>query len=204
METATAGAATPVAGDAAEQSTGSKTIADLLPLAAERHADLRAVTYKDPSGQWVSKTYREVGETVKSLSLGLIDLGIVKGDKVSILANTRPEWTYVDYAALTAGATVVPIYQTNSPEECQYVMENSDAKAVIVEDEEQMEKVRAARSSSEMASSLVPSMRITCSSLGSWSRTALTFFICSSSSTITAFASEFSITYWHSSGEFVW
>ena len=55
------------------------------------------------------------------------------------------EWTYADFAALSAGATVVPIYQTNSPEECQYVLENSDAKVVIVEDDEQLEKIRAVR-----------------------------------------------------------
>ncbi len=82
---------------------------------------------------------------MRSLSLGLIDLGVAKGDKVSILGNTRPEWTYFDYAALSAGAVVVPIYQTNSPEECQYVLENSDAKIVVVEDDEQMEKIRAVR-----------------------------------------------------------
>ena len=93
---------------------------------------------------WATRTFTEVGEIVDArLSLGLIDLGIEKGDKVSILANTRPEWTYFDFAALTAGATVVPIYQTNSPEECQYVLENSDAKAVIVEDAEQLDKIRA-------------------------------------------------------------
>jgi long-chain acyl-CoA synthetase len=137
METATV---TPT-GTAAESSTGSKTIADLAPLAAQRHGDLQAVTYKDESGQWVSKTYAEVGEIVRQLALGLIELGIEKGDKVSILANTRPEWTYFDFAALSVGATVVPIYQTNSPDECQYVIENSDAKAVIVEDDEQLAKI---------------------------------------------------------------
>ena len=137
METVTASAP----GAAAESSTQSKTIADLAPLAAERHGDLKAVTYKDSSGQWISKTYREVGEIVKQLALGLIELGIEKGDKVSILANTRPEWTYFDFAALSVGATVVPIYQTNSPEECQYVLENSDAKAVIVENDEQFAKI---------------------------------------------------------------
>ncbi len=137
METATVAAT----GSAAESGTNSKTCADLMPLAAERHADLPAVTYKDSSGQWVSKTYREVGEIVRQLALGLIELGIEKGDKVSILANTRPEWTYFDFAALSVGATVVPIYQTNSPEECQYVIENSDAKAVVVEDSEQLAKV---------------------------------------------------------------
>ncbi len=130
---------------ATDVATGSETLADLFPLAVRKHGPKRAVMYKDASGQWVTKTYAEVGEIVKSLSLGLMDLGIEKGDKVSILANTRPEWTYFDFAALSAGATVVPIYQTNSPEECQYVLENSDAVAVIVEDAEQLEKVRQVR-----------------------------------------------------------
>src|SRR5215216_2962481 len=133
METATVAAS----GSAAESSTHSKTCADLAPLAA--------VTSKDAAGEWVSKSYREVGDIVRRLALGLIELGIEKGDKVSILANTRPEWTYFDFAALTAGATVVPIYQTNSPDECQYVLENSDAKAVIVEDAEQLTKIREVR-----------------------------------------------------------
>ena len=127
METATV-AAPRAASDAA---TGSKTIADLFPLAVRKHASHRAVIYRDEdAGEWVSKTYEEVGEIVAPLSLGLIDLGVEKGDKVAILANTRPEWTYFDFAALSAGATVVPIYQTNSPEECQYVLENSDARVV--------------------------------------------------------------------------
>ena len=107
-------------------------------------AGAEAMRFKEGDA-WVSRSFAEVGETVRALSLGLIDLGVGKGDKVSILANTRPEWTYADFAALSAGATVVPIYQTNSPEECQYVLENSDAKVVVVEDDEQMEKIRAVR-----------------------------------------------------------
>ncbi len=63
---------------------------------------------------------------------------------------------------------------------------------------------RAARSSSEIASSLEPVIRTTCSSSGRRSRTARIFSICSSSSTMTTLASEFSSTYWHSSGELVW
>jgi long-chain acyl-CoA synthetase len=131
--------------EATEAATGSKTIADLLPLAAEKHGAKPAVMYADASGQWVSKTYEEVGDVVRRLSLGLMDLGIEKGDKFSILANTRPEWSYFDFAALCAGATVVPIYQTNSPEECHYVLENSDAKAVVVEDDDQLAKIREIR-----------------------------------------------------------
>jgi long-chain acyl-CoA synthetase len=127
-----------------ERGTKSSTLADLLPLSAKRYGSAVAVRYKE-DGKWVDRSFDQVHEVARSLSLGLIDLGVAKGDKVSILANTCPEWTYFDFAALSAGAVVVPIYQTNSPEECQYVLENSDAKVVVVEDDEQMEKVRAVR-----------------------------------------------------------
>jgi long-chain acyl-CoA synthetase len=127
-----------------ERGTKSVTLADLLPLSAKLYGSHPAVRFKQ-DGKWATRSFAEVLEVVRSLSLGLIDLGVEKGDKVSILANTRPEWTYFDFAALSAGATVVPIYQTNSPEECQYVLENSDAKVVVVEDEEQLEKIRAVR-----------------------------------------------------------
>src|SRR5690349_3404010 len=138
MEGATA---TKPAKDAA---TGSKTLADLLPAAVAKHGPNKAVIYKQ-GPEWVSKTYDEVGEIVRNLALGLMDLGIEKGDKVALLSNTRPEWTYFDFAALSIGATVVPIYQTNSADECQYVLENSDSVAVVVEDDEQLDKIRRIR-----------------------------------------------------------
>ncbi len=82
---------------------------------------------------------------MRRLTLGLIDLGVKPGDRVSILGNTRPEWTLFDFAAMSAGATVVPIYQTNSPGECKYVLEHSGARFVIVENEAQLEKIREIR-----------------------------------------------------------
>ena len=124
--------------------TNSKTLADLLPLAAEAYGDAPAVRYKEGDA-WVDKSFVEVREIVRPLALGLTELGIEKGDRVAILGNTRPEWTYFDFAALSIGAVVVPIYQTNSPEECGYVLENSDAKVVVVEDGEQLAKVRQVR-----------------------------------------------------------
>jgi long-chain acyl-CoA synthetase len=127
-----------------ERGTNSTTLADLLPRAAQLYGDAPAIQYKD-GGSWVKRSFLEVEETVQALARGLLDLGVAKGDKVSILANTRPEWTYFDFAALSIGATVVPIYQTNSPEECQYVLENSDSKVVVVEDDEQIEKIRKVR-----------------------------------------------------------
>ena len=137
MEAVTAGAA-------AAAGTGSKTIADLLPLAAKKYADRPAQRYK-VGDEWVDITYTELGETVKEVSLGLVDLGIEAGDKVSILAHTRPEWTQACFGILTAGGALVTIYQTNSPEECQYVLSHSDSRAVFVEDAEQLEKVRKVR-----------------------------------------------------------
>jgi long-chain acyl-CoA synthetase len=132
MEAVTAGV---VAG------TGSKTIADLLPLAARKHAVAPALRFK--SGEdWSDVSYAELGATVREVALGLVDLGIEPGDKVSILANTRPEWTYACFGILTAGGALVTIYQTNSPEECQYVLAHSDSRAVFVEDGVQLGKVR--------------------------------------------------------------
>src|SRR5260221_11738921 len=124
--------------------TKSKTLADRLPLAAQTYGDAPAIRYRD-GGEWVDRSFLEVLEIVRPLALGLAALGIEKGDRVSILGNTRPEWTYFDFAALSIGAIVVPIYQTNSPEECRYVLENSDAKVVVVEDDEQFEKIRKVR-----------------------------------------------------------
>jgi long-chain acyl-CoA synthetase len=134
MEAVTAGAT-------GAQGTGSKTIADLLPLAVRKYGEKPAQRYKS-GDQWVDSSYNELGEAVKEVSLGLIDLGIGPGDKVSILAHTRPEWTHACFGILTAGGTLVTIYQTNSPSECQYVLEHSDSKAVFAEDAEQLAKIR--------------------------------------------------------------
>jgi long-chain acyl-CoA synthetase len=134
MEAVTAGAT-------GAQGTGSKTIADLLPLAVRKYGDKPAQRYK-AGEEWRDSSYAELGEIVKEVSLGLIDLGIEPGDKVSILAHTRPEWTQACFGILTAGGTLVTIYQTNSPSECQYVLEHSDSKAVIVEDGDQLAKIR--------------------------------------------------------------
>src|SRR3954465_7929149 len=112
MEAVTAGAT-------GAQGTGSKTIADLLPLAVRKYGDRTAQRHKSGE-EWVDGSYTELGEVVREVALGLIALGIEPGDKVSILAHTRPEWTHACFGILTAGGTLVTIYQTNSPAECQY------------------------------------------------------------------------------------
>jgi long-chain acyl-CoA synthetase len=132
------------AGTAATQSTGSKTIADLLARAAVQFADRVAVRHK-VDDDWRDVTFAEVGEIVREIGLGLIDLGIAPGERVSLLCNTRPEWTYCDFAITSTGAVVVPIYPTNSPGECEWVAGNSESVAIVCEDASQVAKVVAVR-----------------------------------------------------------
>ena len=115
---------------ASEASTGSKTMADMVILAAEKHGDAPALRHKQ-GDEWVDTSYAELGRIVREVALGLIDLGIQPGDRVSILSHTRPEWTFADFGILATGAAQVSIYQTNSPEECQYVLEHSESRAVF-------------------------------------------------------------------------
>jgi long-chain acyl-CoA synthetase len=129
---------------AAPSATASQTIADLIPNAAARYPDRTAVRYKQ-DGEWRDVTYAELDHIVGEVALGLIDLGVQPGERVCILANTRPEWSYADLAATSVGAVVVPIYQTNSPEECHWVLSDSDACAIVCEDASQLAKVAAIR-----------------------------------------------------------
>jgi len=128
----------------ASRATGSKTIADLVLRAVELRPDGVAIRRK-VDGEWRDVTTRELGQTVEEIGLGLMDLGIEPGDRVAILCNTRPEWTYVDLAIAAAGGVVVPIYPTNSPEECEWVVGNSGAVAVVCEDAAQAAKIREVR-----------------------------------------------------------
>src|SRR5947209_1869355 len=129
---------------AAAASTGSQTIADLIPRAAAAQPDHIAIRYKR-DGSWQDVSYTELAHIVQEIGLGLIELGIQAGERVCILANTRPEWSFADMAATSTGAVVVPIYQTNSPEECLWVISDSDACAIVCEDAQQLAKIAAIR-----------------------------------------------------------
>ena len=120
----------------------SQTIADLVSRAASAHGEKIAVRHKQ-DGAWHDVSYAQLADIVQEIGLGLIDLGVQSGERFAILAKTRPEWSYLDMAAISAGAVVVPIYQTNSPEECLWVMSDSGASTIVCEDEEQLEKIAA-------------------------------------------------------------
>jgi long-chain acyl-CoA synthetase len=124
--------------------SGARTVAELASAAASRYGD-RLATRAKRDGAWEETTFAQLGEQVQELALGLVDLGIQPGERVCILANTRPEWALASLAVSAAGAVVVPIYQTNSPEECEWVAGNSGAVAVICEDAAQLAKVEQVR-----------------------------------------------------------
>ncbi|HTU84484.1 MAG TPA: long-chain fatty acid--CoA ligase [Solirubrobacteraceae bacterium] len=125
-----------------------KTIARAAASAAERFGDRTAIRHRE-NDEWQDKSFAEVGQIVDEIALGLVDLGLQAGDRVALLANTRPEWTFSSLAISRAGGIVVPIYPTNSPEECEWVAGNSDAKIVICEDAGQQAKIEQVRGNLE-------------------------------------------------------
>src|SRR5438270_12975367 len=122
----------------------ASTVASLPGSAAERFGSNLAARFK-VDGKWREMTYAEVGEAIEEVALGLVDLGIEPGDRVCILSDTRLEWTLASYGISAAGGVVVPVYPTNSPHECQWVAGNSEAKAVVVENEGQAAKIKEIR-----------------------------------------------------------
>ncbi len=90
---------------------------------------------------WAEISYRDVGERVSRIGAGLLSLGWAQGDRIAILANSRLEWSLFDFAALGAGLVVVPIYQTSAPDECSYIVSDSGARALVVENAEQWDRI---------------------------------------------------------------
>ncbi len=84
-------------------------------------------------GKWIEQTWSNYKSVVEEVSLGLRSLGIKPGDRVAILANTRPEWAYCDMAILCLGAITVPIYHSSTPEDIAHILLNSESKILICE-----------------------------------------------------------------------
>jgi long-chain acyl-CoA synthetase len=120
------------------------TVALLPGFAAEHFADRVAATYK-VDGEWKDMTYADAGTAIEEIALGLVTLGIKPGDRVGILSDTRVAWTLASYGISAAGGVVVPVYPTNSPRECAWVLGNSGARAVFCENESQRAKVQEVR-----------------------------------------------------------
>lgn len=103
------------------------------------------LTKKD--GCYVSISTDEFGRKVRHFCLGLKDLGLARGDKIILLSENRPEWVMCDMADLCLGAITVPVYTTLVPEQIKYLIDDSDARAVIVSNDEQWQKIEAVKGS---------------------------------------------------------
>ncbi len=95
--------------------------------------------------QWEDITFGQFGDACERVSLGLIGLGIRPGDRVALLSNTRYEWALCDMAILGARAVTVPIYPSSTAQDVALILENSGARALIVEDALQLRKLLSIR-----------------------------------------------------------
>jgi long-chain acyl-CoA synthetase len=84
-------------------------------------------------GSWQPVTAKHFAEEVKALAAGLIASGVGAGDRVALMSSTRYEWTLIDYAIWTAGAVTVPIYETSSAEQVEWILSDSGAVAFFYE-----------------------------------------------------------------------
>ncbi|MEY4468891.1 MAG: hypothetical protein RLZZ87_215 [Actinomycetota bacterium] len=111
------------------------TEGNLTNLIAERAwFEPERITMSRPLGDgWQQLTAREVESDIRAAAKGLIAAGVQAGDRVAIMARTRYEWTILDFASWFAGAIVVPIYETSSPEQVDWILNDSGAVALIVE-----------------------------------------------------------------------
>lgn len=99
-----------------------------------------AYRYKTQQGVWRDVSWGEFKKYVDSLTTFLIKNGVSKGDKISILSDTRPEWCITDMAILSSGATTVGLYPTLSSSQIEYILNHSDSKMLFVENKEKLEK----------------------------------------------------------------
>jgi long-chain acyl-CoA synthetase len=97
------------------------------------------------NGRWQPTTWRTYVDQIRTCARALISLGLPRGGKVAILGFNRPEWVIMDHAAMMAGGVPAGIYTTCSADEVQYIVHHSEAHVVLVENAEQLAKVKARR-----------------------------------------------------------
>jgi long-chain acyl-CoA synthetase len=120
-----------------------KTLVELLKQAVAAGPDREALRFKQDK-VWVSMTAGRLLERVCNVALGLHSLGIRKGDRIAILAESGPLWSITDYAVLSNGAVNVPIYPTQPPHQVEYILRESEPKLLFVSTARQMKRVDSA------------------------------------------------------------
>lgn len=107
-------------------------LTDLIRRNASQHPDV-AVMSRKVAGAWADVTARQFLAEVRDVAKGLIASGVEPGDRVALLSRTRYEWVLFDFAIWSAGAVTVPVYETSSPEQIQWILGDSGTRVCVVE-----------------------------------------------------------------------
>ena len=130
------------------------TLARMFWDRVDKSGDRPAQQFKE-GGTWKTLTWRQCGDVVQEVALGLLALGRQKGEAVALLSASRAEWVQADFAILSAGCITVPIYPSYPPHLIAYVVNDSQARTLIVEDPSQLAKALEARGKMESLEQIV-------------------------------------------------
>jgi long-chain acyl-CoA synthetase len=122
-------------------SMSADTFPKLLIEKANRYGSKKIALREKDLGIWQSFTWQDYLEKVKYFSLGMISLGFEPGDKISVIGDNKPEWIIAELAAQSAGGLGTGIYQDSILKEVAYIINHSETKFVIAEDQEQVDKI---------------------------------------------------------------
>ncbi len=117
------------------------TLPRLLRANALKYGDGKVALREKEFGVWQPYTWKDYFERVRYFCLGLVSLGLTKGDTVSIIGDNRPEWLFTELAAQSAGAIGIGIYQDAILKEVSYIINLAESKFIVAEDQEQVDKV---------------------------------------------------------------
>ncbi|MFU8857106.1 MAG: long-chain fatty acid--CoA ligase [Deferrisomatales bacterium] len=117
------------------------TLPKLLRHNALKYGDGKVALREKEFGIWQPFTWQQYYEHVKYFCLGLVSMGLEKGDTISIIGDNRPEWVYAELAAQCAGAVGIGIYQDSILKEVSYIINHAASKFIVAEDQEQVDKV---------------------------------------------------------------
>ena len=118
---------------------------DILDNYCEKWPDQNVALAKKENGVWVKYSPKQYQDMSRNLAYALIELGIQPQDKIAIISSNRPEWNMLDMAIQQIGAIIVPIYPTISKEDYLFILNNCEAKMVILEGIAVMNKIEEIR-----------------------------------------------------------
>ncbi len=121
-----------------------RSLVDVVFERAEAGDHRQALRFHDGTG-WRGLTWGQLAERVTDVAAGLINSGLERGDRVAIMSKTRVEWTIADLGVLAAGGVVVPIYETSSVEQCEWILSDSGTRFAFAGDADTAKSLDAAR-----------------------------------------------------------